>query len=116
MALAKPFTSMPFCLGKVTTNAGTAAQLVSNFTDFVNADVVQAVLIQALPTNTKNVYILLQTSNAAVGSGFTNCFYILTPGAGYLLQAPYGNQIQINAIWIDVDVNGDGVISSIREG
>lgn len=115
MPTAKPFAAMPFPLGAVKPTAGTPLQVISNFSD-LTTEAVNSLWVQALVTNTSNVYILgQQAATAADKSGYTNVLFVLQPGQGTPINGKYGNQVWLKYLWIDVDNSGEGVLSCIQE-
>lgn len=88
---------------KTVTAAGTREPLAVNLS-------VRSVIIRALSTNTGLVYV--GNSNVAAAISYT-----LTPGEtlSYSIsdeEYKYGAAINLNSIWLDVAVSGEGVCYS----
>jgi len=116
LALAKPFVSIPFALGKIAPPAaGTPLRITNNFTD-LNQESVSSLFIQALATNTNPVYILGQQAATAKDlAGYSNVIAVLTAGQGIAINGKTGNQATLGNIWVDPTTSGEGVFASIQE-
>jgi hypothetical protein len=102
-------SSNPASLGFVKPTAGTPKNLVSNYTNLLANFCVQSLSIQALPSNSGNVYVL-DNSTAADKTNGLNIIAILTAGQSIPLNSPGQGSIQPAQYWIDADVSGEGVL------
>lgn len=108
---------MILSLGKVTvTTAGTPERVTKGQTD-PNADVlVYSFLIEALPSNTGNVYIGVKSNmNKTTLAGVVAILPIPTSNlipsfAATVTNLPHNENL--NRLYIDVDVSGEGVLIS----
>jgi len=89
--------------GQSTTNAGTRKQVTTNS----NYSAVNSLVVQALPTNTGNVYIGDSTVDAATGAGTIR---ILQPGEVFSAASEGLNDLDATQVYFDVESNGDGIV------
>lgn len=117
MANALPLSFNPFPLGLTKVpSKGTAVQIVNQYADLsaLAHFEVHNLIVQALLGNTGNVYVLIQTSNAAADTtNYLNVLAYLAPGQSWSAQYYAMDNIDICKIWIDADTNNNGVICSI---
>lgn len=101
----------PFSYGKITTNIGTKRALTYNFAS--DAEVVAApmsyLMVKALPTNTDNVFIGYSDMNTTTLAGVVA---IIGPGESFAVGHPNVSTIQVRDLYLDVSVNGEGVLAA----
>lgn len=108
---------MNISLGKVTVaNAGVPVRLTNNQGDPTVLFRAHSYLVEVLSTNTGKVYIGAQNLDrttlvgvyAILAPPTTNIYPTFSSTISY---AP--NPLNVASVWIDVDVNGEGVIASV---
>lgn len=101
----------PFSYGKITTNIGTKRALTYNFAadSVVVAAPMSFISIKALPANTGDVYVGYSDMNTTTLVGV---LYIIGPGESVGIGHPNISTIYPRDLYIDVSVNGEGVLAS----
>ena len=105
-------SSNPASLGFVKPTAGMPKNLTSNYTNLLANFYVQSLSIQALPSNSGNVYVL-SNSTAADKTNGLNVVAILSAGQSIPFNSPGQGSIQPAQYWIDVDTTGDGALPTV---
>lgn len=118
-------SSIPATLGKITvTAAGTPERLAKNFPDFDTAAEATAnsrsgriaartLFVQALPTNTDNVFLGGAELNKTTGA---DVVAELLPGQVISITLDHGvNGINIFHWFVDANVNGEGIYASFLQ-
>lgn len=103
-------------LGKITTNAGSLVRFTANETTPADRYQCHAFLVEVLPTNTGKVYLF----DSSTGSRTTlvGCIAVLAPPTTNIFPtftagfSGFANPIDASLYYIDVDVNGEGVLVS----
>lgn len=108
-------------LGKITTTAGTLVRITNNESDPTKRYPAHSYIVQALPTNTKLVYIGNSALNRSTGGGIfatlgAPASATATPPSFSATIAYAPDALNLNDIFIDVDQNGEGVIVSCTRG
>jgi hypothetical protein len=98
---------------KTVASAGTRLQLIATVPTKA-----QGICIQALSSNTGKVYI---GDSTVVGSTLVGCGYVLGIPAGAVVPSfsttmQASNGLDVSQFYIDVDVNGEGVLVSYIRG
>lgn len=100
----------PFPLGLISTTIGAKANLIVNFPSYTDL-VANWIQIQALDTNTKNIFVGKSDMNTTTMAGVLK---ILQPGETWSCPPNPGsmNRLIVSEFNIDVEVNAEGVIAA----
>ena len=106
-------------LGQVTTTAGTLVRLTANESDATAHLACHSFMCEALQGNTGRVYIGASNMVRATGVGVYAVLAIPTDNVLPTFTATISflpNALVMNELYLDVDVNGEGVLVSYLVG